>query len=122
MVFLHTEALLGAGASAKEWGECSDAGFRFGVGAASKVAKARAKWNVIGSGLRLWSPCGPGYGSIEVRLDGRAAARIDLHSEEAVPSMPVWSATGLADTYHTVVLVAEAGPAPLDCLEVTTER
>ena len=32
------------------------------------------------------------------------------------------SATGLADTYHTVVLVAEAGRAPLDCLEVTTQR
>ena len=122
MVFMHTEALLGAGASPGHWGECSDAGFRYGVGAASKAERARAKWNVIGSGLRLWSPRGPGYGAIEVRLDGRAAARIDLHSDQAAPSEPVWTATGLADTYHAVVLVAEAGRAPLDCLEVTTQR
>ncbi len=122
MIFLHTEVLLGSGASPEEWGDLTDAGFRFRVGAVSKLAKARAKWNVIGSALKLWSPRGPQYGIIEVRVDGQTRGRIDLHSENAVPSQPVWAETGLPDTFHAVVLIVESDRAPLDSLEVSTGR
>jgi hypothetical protein len=120
MVFLHTEALLGAGASDTEWEESRDSSFRFGVGAVSRQEKARAKWNVLGSGLRFWSPRGPEYGTIQLRLDGRIQTRINLHADQPVPSEPIWAVTNLPDTIHAVVLEVETGPAPLDCLEVTS--
>jgi len=120
MAFLFTEALLGAGASSEAWGDRSEASFRFGVGAVSRVNQARAKWNVIGTTLRLWSPRGPGYGTVEVRLDGQLQARIDLHTDKPEDSQPVWTRGGLADTFHSVVLVAGSAPVPLDCLEVET--
>ena len=122
MVFLDSEALLGAGASGKEWAESADTGFRFGTGAVSQQVNARAKWNVIGGGFQLWAPRGPDYGTIEVRLDGRKRALINLHAEKAVPSEPIWAEAGLPDTFHSVVLEVTNGRAALDCLEVTSGR
>ena len=118
--FLWTEALLGAGESPADWSETRDAGFRYGSGAASKAASARAKWNIIGRTLTLWSPRGPAYGSVEVRVDGRSATTLELHAAREISSTPVWSVTDLADTFHAVVLVAKSGRIPVDCLEVTS--
>jgi hypothetical protein len=120
MSYLWTEALLGAGESPADWAESSDARFRYASGVVSKAPAARAKWNIIGGGLELWSPRGPGYGSVEVRVDGRVAATLDLHADQEVSSKPVWSATDLPDNFHAVVVVAKSGLIPLDCLEVTT--
>jgi len=120
MSFLWTDALLGAGESPADWSETRDAGFRYGSGAASKAASARAKWNVIGRVLTLWSPRGPSYGSVEVRVDGRGASTLDLHADREISSQPVWSVTDLSDTFHAVVLVAKSGRIPVDCLEVTS--
>jgi hypothetical protein len=118
--FLWTEALLGAGESLADWTETSDAGFRFGSGAVSKAPSARVKWNIVGCGLQLWSPRGPGFGSAEVRVDGKVAATLDLHADEQARSQPVWSVEGLPAVPHAVVLVAKSGLFPVDCLEVTT--
>jgi hypothetical protein len=118
--FLWTEALLGAGESPADWTESTDAVFRFGSGVVSKLPSARAKWNIVGHSLQLWSPRGPGYGRVEVRVDGKVAATLDLHTDEQVRSQPVWSVAGLPDTFHAVVLVAKSGLLPVDCLEVTT--
>jgi hypothetical protein len=120
MNFLWTEALLGAGESPADWTESEAGGFRYGSGVVSKAPSARAKWNVVGCGLRLWSPRGPSYGSVDVRVDGRLAGTLRLHSEHEVSSQPVWSATDLPDTFHAVVLAAKSGLFPVDCLEVTS--
>ncbi|HEY5913110.1 MAG TPA: hypothetical protein VJA21_21175 [Verrucomicrobiae bacterium] len=118
VVLLHTEALLGAGASPGEWTQNTGADFRFGTGSVSKIAGTRAKWNVIGTDFKLWSPRGPGYGKIELRVDGTPAATIDLHSEQPQGSGVVWSTARLPHTFHAIVLVVKSGHAPLDCLEV----
>jgi hypothetical protein len=120
MSFLWTEALLGAGESLADWTEISGAGFRYASGAVSKVASARVKWNIIGHGLQLWSPRGPGYGSAEVRVDGRLCATLDLHADQEIRSQPVWSVADLPDTFHALVLAAKSGHIPVDCLEVTS--
>jgi hypothetical protein len=120
MSFLWTDALLGAGESPADWTENTDAVFRFGSGVVSKLLSAWAKWNIVGHSLQLWSPRGPGYGSVKVRVDGKVAATLDLHTDEQVRSQPVWSVAGLPDTFHAVVLVAKSGLLPVDCLEATT--
>ncbi|MCL5096151.1 MAG: hypothetical protein M1608_01180 [Candidatus Omnitrophica bacterium] len=122
MNFLWTEALLGAGESPEDWSETSNPSFRYGSGVVSKGMTARAKWNVIGHAFTLWSPRGPGYGSVEVRVDGRIAATLDLHAAREISSQPVWAATYSCDTYHTVCLAAKSGHIPVDCLEVTSGR
>ncbi len=117
-VFLHTEALLGAGGSPEEWTQSQDASFRYGTGSVSRVPGARAKWNVIGTDLKLWSPRGPTYGTIEVRLDGRPAAMISLNADKPVPSAVVWTQAGAPHTFHALAVIAKSGQVPLDCLEV----
>jgi hypothetical protein len=118
--YLWSEALLGAGESPADWAESKEASFRYASGVVSKAPAARAKWNIIGRDLRLWSPRGPGYGSMEVRVDSRVAATLDLRADQEVSSQPVWSVTDLPGTFHAVVLLAKAGRIPVDCLEVTT--
>jgi hypothetical protein len=118
MSFLWTEALLGAGESPADWTEARDARFRYGLGAVSKADAARAKWNIVGSGLTLWSPRGPTYGTVEVRVDGRTVATLGLHADAPIRSEPVWSVADLPDTFHALVLTAKSGCLPLDCLEV----
>jgi hypothetical protein len=119
MSFLWTEALLGAGESPADWAESREAGFRYASGVVSKEASARVKWNVVGHSFRLWSPRGPGYGSAEVRVDGRTAAMLDFHADQEVESQPVWSVKGLPDSAHAVVVVAKSGNIPVDSLETT---
>ncbi len=118
MSFLWTEALLGAGESSADWRETQEASFRYGAGTVSKTTTARAKWNVIGHSLTWWSPRGPEYGTVEVRVDGRTAATLNLNAERTFHSQPVWSLTGLPDRYHTVVLLSKSGLMPVDSLEV----
>jgi hypothetical protein len=120
--YLWTEALLGAGESPADWSEVRDGSFRYGSGGISKKSPARAKWNMFGSAFTLWSPRGPNYGSVEVRLDGQKATILDLHADRAVSSQPVWSARDLPDNFHTVVLVSKSGIMPVDCLAVVNSR
>jgi len=116
--FLWTEALLGAGESPADWDERAGAEFRFRSGVVSKRAAARVKWNVVGRDLRLWSPRGPGFGSAQIRVDGRVEAAIDFHADKPMNSQPVWSMAGLPDAAHAVVLSVTSGHVPVDCLEV----
>ena len=117
--FLHTEAWLGAGEDPANWLEQRDSAFRFGVGAVRSDGRGRAKWNFMGSGFTLWSPKGPDYGTVEVRLDGAVVATVDLHSAQSQPSQPVFSKTGLADTFHALVLQPKSGHLVVDSLEVS---
>ncbi len=121
-MFLQTEALLGAGAAPGDWDQVEGQQFRFGSGALSRTSGARAKWNVIGTGLRIWSPRGPHYGTLEVLVDGRVAATLDLHSTVANDSAPLWEVNDLPGTFHAVAVTAQSGRVPLDCLEVWMGR
>lgn len=116
--FLYTEAWLDAGENPANWVEQKDAVFRFGTGVVSRDGSRFAKWNFMGSGFKLWSPKGPDYGTLDVRLDGVMVANLDLHSAEMQPSQPVLSKTGLPDTFHAITLQAKSGRLVVDSLDV----
>jgi hypothetical protein len=118
LTYLYMEALLGAGEKLDNWQERHEAGFRYGVGVVSKRSDARVKWNVIGSGMTLWSPRGPEFGKVEIRIDGQRAAIVDLHSSNPEPSRPVWTSEKLSDAGHAIVLQGVSGVFPVDCLTV----
>jgi hypothetical protein len=117
--FLYMDAWLGAGENPANWVEQRDAAYRFRVGAVRRDDGGRAKWNFIGSGFTLWSPKGPDYGKVEVRLDGVAVVTVDLHSAQGQPSQPVFSKTGLTDTFHAIVLQPQSGRLVVDSLDVS---
>lgn len=116
--YLHTEGWLGAGENAANWVEGKDARYRFGIGAVRRDGGGRVKWNFPGSGFTLWSPKGPDYGAVEVRLDGKVVAVVDLHAGHVQPSQPVFSKSGLTDTFHAVALQPRSGRLVVDSLEV----
>jgi hypothetical protein len=117
--YLYTEALLGAGENPADWVEQNDDAFRYGVGAIRKDDAGRAKWNFMGSGFTLWSPKGPDFGVVTVRLDGAVVATIDLHSARLEPSQPIFSKAGLPDTFHAVALQPQQGRLVVDSLDVS---
>ncbi|HUZ45355.1 MAG TPA: hypothetical protein VMW54_01835 [Terriglobia bacterium] len=116
--YLYTEALLGAGEDPAHWLEQRDPAFRFGIGAVRRDDAGRAKWNFMGTGFTLWSPKGPDYGVVEVRLDGAEVSTVDLRSPQFKSSQPVFRKNGLADTFHAVVLQPKTGRLVVDSLEV----
>jgi hypothetical protein len=132
LTYLYTEALHGAGdnilahtghlgESSKPagWQERHEASFRYGEGVVSLLPDARVKWNVIGTQMTLWSPRGPEFGKVEIRLDGQRKAVLDLHSSTPEPSRPVWTSEKLPDAGHAVILQSVSGVFPVDCLTVS---
>jgi hypothetical protein len=117
--FLFTEAILGAGGSAKDWQELRGPDFRYGLAAVSKNPGARVKWNIEGRQFTLWSPRGPQFGKAQVKVDGRVLGNLDLHAERLTPSQPVWNSPRLKDGCHAVVLAATDGLLVVDSLEAT---
>jgi hypothetical protein len=93
--------------------------FRYGLAAVAKQAGARVKWNVEGRRFTLWSPRGPEFGKVQIKVDGRAVAAVDLRAERLASSEPVWSSARLKDGPHAVVLTATNGRLIVDSLEVT---
>ena len=116
--YLFTEAILGAGGGAKDWQELRGLEFRYGLAALSKVPGARVEWNVEGRQFTLWSPRGPEFGKMQIKVDGRVLANLDLHAEHLTPSEPVWKSPRLKDGPHAVVLSAADGLLAVDSLEV----
>jgi hypothetical protein len=116
LAYLSTEALLGAGEKPADWQERRQSSFRYGVGVVSRRPDARVKWNVVGTRMTLWSPRGPEFGKVEIRLDGRREAVLDLHGTNLEPSRPVWTSGRLSDAGHAVVLHSVSGVFPVDCL------
>jgi hypothetical protein len=115
--YLYTEALLGAGERSEDWQDRSGPDFCYGVGAVSRRPQTRVKWNVVGSQFTLWSPRGPEFGQIEIRVDGRIETVVDLRSDKSEPSRPLWTSRVLSDAAHAVVLQGVAGVFPIDSLE-----
>jgi hypothetical protein len=117
ITFGAAEALLGAAEAPADWEERRDAAFRFGLGATSRKSAAWAKWNVIGSRLQLWSPRGPQFGKVELRLDGQPAASLSLHAERLEASRVVWQSPKLQNSFHALVLDSTGGLLPLDSVD-----
>ncbi len=116
---LHTEGLLGAAQNMTHWDEVHNDTFRYGVGAVSKAAGHRVKWNVEARAITLWAPKGPGYGTGEVLLDGKPLATIDFSSAEPVKSAPVYTWEGKEPGRHAFIVRAAKGKLPVDFIECT---
>lgn len=116
--WLCTEALLGAGQNSTDWELRSSPLFRFGLGAVSRAAGGRAKWNFIGNGVALWSPRGPEFGPVEVQLDGAKPTIVDLHAPAAAASAELWRSPDLPDGPHTLVLKGNQPGWVVDACEV----
>lgn len=117
-VLLHTDALLGAGQAETLWKTLTDARFRYGAGAISQHAEARAKWNFDGTGFSLWAPRDPAYGTAEVFVNGVKAASLSFRSDRPEPSQPLLTQSHLPGPYHAVTVEVTSGTVPLDVLEV----
>ena len=79
----------------------------------------RAKWNINGDGFRVFSPKGPGLGSMEIWVDGYFCGTADLHADVPQPSAPVYVVSGLSAGRHGVLLQPWQGRMAVDLLEVT---
>lgn len=118
--YLFTEGWLDFADNPAHWSEVHSANFRYGLGAVSRVAQAAAKWSVTGHHFALYSPKGPGYGSIRISLDGNSESVVSLHSEMTERSRVVWSGRALSGDFHAIVIKpTDSLPFPLDSLEVT---
>jgi hypothetical protein len=118
IVYGGGEALLGAAEAAGDWEERRGPLFRYGSGFVSRLPEARVKWNVVGRALALYAPRGPEFGTVEVRLDGRVAAVLDLRADLPEASQVIWRSADGEDGGHALVLVSKSGRMPVDALEV----
>ena len=117
LTYLALEGVLGAGEALESFDEASE-GFRYGLGLVSHSKGVRVKWNVEGQRVTLWSPRGPEFAEVEVLVDGKRMAVMDLHATRQEPSKPIWRSAKLKGPYHAIVLSAVKGRLPVDCLDV----
>lgn len=115
---LPTDAIQNAGALPDVWKRENQLVFKYGFGYSSTTPGATAKWSYYGKGFRLWAPRKPGLGSVEVYLDGRLIAEVDLSETGVMPSAVVCAQSPLARGYHAVTVVQQRGEVVCDCLEV----
>ena len=115
--WLSTESLAGAAEEPGAWLAVEDAGFRFGVGHVSARANARAKWCVVGSRIRLYSPRGPAYGRCDVCVDGQWQEALDFHALNRQNSSVVRS-YDLPHGPHVLVIRSQSAGVPCDVIEV----
>lgn len=117
VVWLYTEALVGAAQNLADWEERRNAVFRFGVGAVSKNDHVQAKWNVRCSGFRLWAPRGPEFGQATVVVDGKPQGTVDFSALEPMASEAVFLSDTVEGQFHAITLRPVKGKIPLDSLE-----
>lgn len=117
--WLPEEGLVGAaqGDDEARWRKREDAAFRYGYGYESRQPGVRAKWNVVCSGVAVWSPKLPGLGTAEILLDGQLVATVDLASDTPVPSAPIYTSGSLPHTGHAVVVRPKSGFIIIDTVE-----
>jgi hypothetical protein len=118
--YLFTEGWLDIAEDPARWTEVNSQDFRYGLGAVSRGAQVAAKWSVIGHRFTLYSPKGPGYGTIRISVDGDSGTVVNLHAAKGEHSTIVWSGEGKSGEYHAIVVTPLTPmPMPLDCLEVS---
>jgi hypothetical protein len=116
--YLYTEGLLGAGESEADWEVKRGPAYRFGIGAIHRGPGGTAKWNFIGTGVRLWSPMGTDLGKVQVSVDGGAATVLDLKSVQSRGPVMIWEKDGLRSGPHCLVVRSLQGAMALDAVEV----
>jgi hypothetical protein len=117
--WLYSEGLLNAGNNPDNWTIVNkDSLFRFGTGALAKRDSARAKWSFKGSGFDLWAPGMKEAGTIQVILNGKHLADIDLHSDSPRKSSIIHSVRNLPQKNNALVIKGIKGRIVLDCLIV----
>lgn len=121
LFFLGTDAVAGAGCSAKEWKPLRHHLFHFGKGYLSQKNNSRAKWNVIGSKFHLYSPRYPNLGTARLLVDGNLIETIDFSSPKKTASACICKFQAKLG-YHAVILETLTGIIPLDCLCVESEN
>jgi hypothetical protein len=119
--WLAMESFSGAGELQGHWLEETDNCFRWGVGHVSANSAARAKWNYLGRGFRLFLPKGPRYGDCEVLADGLSVAKLNLSAPTPEASAVVLQ-RNLAAGLHAVILKPIRGKIPCDSLEIIHEN
>ncbi len=118
MNLLHTEALLGGGAGLQSANSIENPAFRYGIGAQFVPGEAgRAKWNFVGRGFRLFSPCLPDGGEVELLLDGKPIGRYQC-GKGTKSSDVVFTKRGLKNGPHALTMRAINGLLLVDSLEV----
>lgn len=114
---LCTEGLIGCGADFKDWTEVANENFRYGFGYISNSPNSIIKWNFFGDGFSIIAPCGPGYGSFKIYLDGEYLDTVDLNHPTYKKAGPVYTMTGLEKCYHAVVQERVSGLLVCDSFE-----
>ncbi len=118
MNLFYTEALLGAGTGADLPKIVEHTAFRYGIGAIYNPGQIkRAKWNCVGCGFRLFSPCLPEGGEVELLLDGKPIGRYQC-GKDTKPSEVVFTRQGLTNGPHALTMRAINGLLLVDSLEV----
>jgi hypothetical protein len=118
--YLFTEGWLDIAEDPAAWTEMKSQVFRYGLGAVSRRAPVAAKWSVIGHRFTLYSPKGPGYGTIRITLDGHSSFVVDLHAAEVEHSTAVWSGEAESGDDHAITITPlTPAPMPLDVLDVS---
>lgn len=117
--WLYTEGLLNAGNNPDNWTILNnDSLFRFGTGAVAKKDSARAKWSFVGSGFDLWAPGTQDAGTVQVLLNGKHLADVDLQTETPQKSRIICSLRNLPQKNNALVIKGIKGKIVLDCLIV----
>jgi len=119
IVYGFKEALLNSGNLNNDWEFMNEPWFKYGHGAISKQNSGFAKWNFEGTGVEIFLPKGPVFGSVIVYIDGLKAGKIDLKNDQFLNSSVVFKSKPLKRGSHAVYVEIEDGRLPLDCIEVT---
>lgn len=114
----YNEALLNSGNEDKDWDIIKSPVFRNGQGAISKRASVFAKWNFEGTGVEIYLPKGPQFGTAAVYIDGLFAENVMLKNETLKNSSLVFKSKSLRRGPHAVYIESSDGQLPLDCIEV----
>lgn len=64
---------------------------------------------------------GPAYGAVELLLDGRQAAQVDLQADTPLPPAPLLEAADLPGDFQAPVLGGTTGPVVLGSPEIHCE-
>lgn len=113
---LPTEGVMGYGLLGDTWQRADDPDFRYGTGYTSACKGAGCKWCWHGGGFTWWSPLAPEYGQVELQLDGKLLATVDLSAGPA-PSAPRLTLE-LPRGHHALAVINKSGILPCDVLQV----
>ncbi|MFX0100480.1 MAG: hypothetical protein ACFFCS_12980 [Candidatus Hodarchaeota archaeon] len=116
--WLPFEALAGAAVENRTWKKVKKDIFLHGFGFINSKPSAVAKWNFIGEGFRLYSPSGPKFGVLDLFLDGKKLATLDLKERHKQESKIIHAESNLNRGRHALTMKPRTGKIPLDCLEV----